>query len=77
MLKSVLGWARGQLGEVRTIRSQLVLKAYIKCRIRMRCESHPCLSNDIFRPSVFVPNCILDLVEPGLLANVAYSCANL
>ena len=74
MHRSALGSARGQLGAARTICSQLVLKAYIKCRIRMRCESHPCLSNDIFRPSVFIPHCILDLNEPGRLANLACSC---
>ena len=77
MLKSVLGYAHGQLGVARTICSKLVLKAHIKCRIRMRCESHPCLSNDIFRPSVFIPHCILDLIEPGRLANLACSCVGL
>lgn len=38
-----------------------VLEADVKGRIRCRCESHPLFPDNIFWPSVLIPNGILDL----------------
>lgn len=53
----------------------MVLKADIECCIRMRCERHPRLANNVLRPPVFIAHRIFDLIAP-LSAIRAPSSAN-
>ena len=53
--------------------SELVLKADVECGVGVGCECHPSLPNNIFRSSIFIAHCILDLAQSTILAKVAPS----
>ncbi len=44
-----------------TVGDQLILKANVECCVGMGCKCHPCLANNILRPSILITHCIFYL----------------
>lgn len=42
----------------------MVLEAHIKRGVRMGCERHSCLANNVLRPSILIAHRIFDLIAP-------------
>lgn len=51
----------GGKGAKRTTSDELVLEADVECGVRMGCECHSRLTDNVFGSPVLIANCILDL----------------